>query len=184
MKMIGRSTRSMMRFWRSSPLRLGSFTSRTRQPGPSMFERSRNSSADANVSGRHPAERINNSSDSRTDTSSSTTKTTGVSHAITRGGDPLRGSRGELMLHSRFQSLPTKRAADRVEEGSLAEWLDEAANGAAVNQERTVGHVLVARDEHDRDLPLSPGQFLLQVGARHPGHHDVEEQTVGFAESF
>src|SRR5215475_1452769 len=156
MKMIGRSTRSMMRFWRSSPLRLGSFTSRTRQPGPSMFERSRNSSADANVSGRHPAERINNSSDSRTDTSSSTTKTTGASHAIARIGDPLHASPGELMVPSRFQCLPTKRAADRVEEGGLAEWLHEAPNGAAVDQERTAGHVFMARDEYDRNLPLSP----------------------------
>jgi hypothetical protein len=97
MKMIGMSARSTMRFWRSRPLRLGSVTSRTRQLGPSIRERPRKSSADANVSGCQPAERISNSSDSRTDTSSSTTNTTGVSFETTCALDSLPASPAELM---------------------------------------------------------------------------------------
>src|SRR6185369_11535184 len=48
--------------------------------------RSRNSSADANVSGFQPAKSRRSSSDSRTDTSSSTTKTNGLSDCVADDG--------------------------------------------------------------------------------------------------
>src|SRR5580692_10115045 len=79
MKMMGMSIRSTAtRFCRSRPLRSGRVTSSTRQLGARTRGRDRNSCADANVSGCQPAERISNSSDSRTETSSSTTNTIGV----------------------------------------------------------------------------------------------------------
>src|SRR5919197_56441 len=143
MKMIGISVRSTMRSWRSRPLRSGSVTSSTRQLGPSMRERRRKSSADAKVSGRQPAARISNSSDSRTDTSSSTTNTT-----------------GELMSPPRTENTA----------------------GPALEQARADDPVSVGGDEHDWNLLPPACQFLLQVGARHPGHRDVEEQTVRFAD--
>src|SRR5205807_1569942 len=77
--MIGMSIRSLaMRFCRSRPLRPGRETSSMRQLGTRTRGRLRNSCADANISGSQPSKRINNSSDSRTETSSSTTNTIGV----------------------------------------------------------------------------------------------------------
>src|SRR5690348_4801690 len=148
MKMIGMSVRSMMRFWRSRPLRLGSVTSRTRQLGPSTRERSRNSSADSNVSGRQPAQRISNSSDSRTDTSSSTTNMTGASPEIIDALDSLRASPGDLMSPSPAQNTAAKRGPDRIQQDFLAERLDEALYGPAREQTRTDGPVREAGDEH------------------------------------
>src|SRR6266481_4419966 len=76
MKMIGMSGRSAATcFCRSRPLRPGREMSSTRQLGTRARGRARNSSADANVCGSQPSQRINNSSDSRTDSSSSTTDT-------------------------------------------------------------------------------------------------------------
>ena len=73
---VGRSPAT--RFCRSRPSRPGRDTSRTRQLGTRARGCVRNSCADANVSGCQPSQRISNSSDSRTETSSSTTKTIGV----------------------------------------------------------------------------------------------------------
>src|SRR5215831_8158909 len=184
MKMTGMSARSMRRCWRSRPLRLGSVTSRTRQLGPWMRERSRNSSADSNVSGCQPAERISNSSDSRTDTSSSTTNTTGVSCEITGALDSLPASRGELMSPSPVRNMAAKRGADRIQQGCLAERLDQALHGPAREQTRTDRLVREAGDEHNWNLLPAPTQFLLKVGTRHPWHRDVEEQTAGLADDI
>src|SRR4051794_15037729 len=60
--------------------------SSTRQLGARTRREDRNSCADANVSGFQPAEPISNSSDPRTETSSSTTNTIGVACDI---GDDL-----------------------------------------------------------------------------------------------
>src|SRR5262249_6904504 len=184
MKMIGISARSMMRRWRSRPVRLGSVTSRTRQLGPSMRERSRNSSADSNVSGCQPAERISSSSDSRTDTSSSTTNTTGVSREITGALDSLRAPPSELMAPSTARKRSAKRRPDRVQQSCLAERLDQALYGPAREQTRAGGPVREAGDEHNGNLLAPPCQFLLKVGARHPGHRDIEEQTAGLADDI
>jgi hypothetical protein len=56
----------------------GSATSRIKQLGASSRGQARNSWAEPNVSGRQPSERINDFNDSRTEMSSSTTKTTGL----------------------------------------------------------------------------------------------------------
>src|SRR5438132_9358652 len=78
-KIIGMSIRSgAISFCSSRPLSSGRETSSTRQLGASGRERARNSSADAKVSGCHPTKRISASSDSRTEMSSSTTKTMGI----------------------------------------------------------------------------------------------------------
>src|SRR2546427_189183 len=62
----------------------GNVTSSTRQQGTAGWGRHRNSCAEANVSARHPAVRSNCSSDSRTETSSSTTKTIDVTSCMGR----------------------------------------------------------------------------------------------------
>src|SRR5271157_2178449 len=86
-KMIGMSVRSTAtRFCSARPLRSGRLTSSTKQLGARTRGQDRNSSADANVSGCQPAESISNSSDLRTEMSSSTTNTIGVACDI---GDDL-----------------------------------------------------------------------------------------------
>src|SRR5439155_13670585 len=78
MKMIGMSVRSdAISFCNSRPLRSGRETSSTKQLGVVVRGRARNSPADPNVSGCHPANLTSKSSDSRTEMSSSTTKTIG-----------------------------------------------------------------------------------------------------------
>jgi hypothetical protein len=75
----GISTRSETSSCKSRPLRSGREMSSTRQLGVKGRGRARNSRADAKSSGRQPSDRSSNSGDSRTDMSSSTTKTTGAS---------------------------------------------------------------------------------------------------------
>jgi hypothetical protein len=86
-------------------VRLGSATSSIRQLGTSARERARKSSADAKVSGCQPPEITSNSSDSRTETSSSTTNTIGVSREITRALDSLLAWPGELMSPPRAENM-------------------------------------------------------------------------------
>src|SRR5712691_7842628 len=166
MKMIGRSVRSpAMRRWRSRPLRSGSDTSSTRQLGTSTRGRARNSCADAKVSGRQPAQRINNSSDSRTDTSSSTMKTMGV--ACDMAG-----------------SAPSKRGIDRFQQGRLAEWLEQALDGTRFEHAGTDGLVSVSGNEDNRNLLPAKRELPLQIGPCHPRHGDVEDQTAGLADDI
>ena len=84
MKMIGISVRSASRCCSSRPFSPGSVTSSTRQQGTVGRGRDRKSRADANSSGCQPALLINSSSDSRTETSSSTTKTIDVTFGMVR----------------------------------------------------------------------------------------------------
>jgi hypothetical protein len=64
--------------------------------------RTRNSCADANVSACHPSHRINNSRDSRTDTSSSTTKTIDVTSVR---ASEVRGAVGEFGAYDAAATL-------------------------------------------------------------------------------
>ena len=59
--------------------------------------RERNSCADANVSGCQPAVLISSSSDSRTETSSSTTKTIGVTSGMVTTSIDATCARGQYM---------------------------------------------------------------------------------------
>ena len=86
---------------KSRPFASGRSMSRTRQPGPLENRRDRNSRADEKVCGTQPTG-ISSSSDSRTETSSSTTKTTGVApHRVPRS------------IHGPSRGAPTHRASAR-----------------------------------------------------------------------
>src|SRR6266478_2618985 len=61
--------------------------------------RLRNSCADANISGCQPSHRINNSSDSRTETSSSTTNTIGVPSDMRDDSTSWPGARTKFILY-------------------------------------------------------------------------------------
>src|SRR5438309_11177846 len=122
MKMIGMSGRSTAtRPCRSRPLRPGRETSSTRQLGTEIRGRARNSCEDANVSGCQPAQRISNSSDSRTETSSSTTNTTGVAS----------GMCAELV------SPYSQSSVQCPEQRGLAEWLVQTLHRALRSEEHT-----------------------------------------------
>src|SRR5712664_1927970 len=156
MKMIGMSVRSTAtRFWRSRPLRSGSVTSSTRQLGALTRGRARNSCADANVSACQPAHRTSNSSDSRTETSSSTTKTIGVAREAGDGLDSPLGWLDEVMSIPKDarnladRSTQPKRRIDCVKQGLLAEWLEQALHGTVFEHAGTNGLVPVAGDEDD-----------------------------------
>src|SRR3984893_6736761 len=98
MKMIGISIRSTAtRFCSSRPLMSGRVTSSTRQLGAKTRGLDRNSCADSNVSGCQPAESISNSSDLRTETSSSTTNTIGVAPEIGDDIDSQSSAFAEVM---------------------------------------------------------------------------------------
>src|SRR5258705_9017182 len=157
MKMIGMSRRSPSFFCRSSPLSPGSETSSTRQLGLVTGLLSRKSAAEANVSARHPAVPINASSDSRTETSSSTTKTTGVTFDTSPGLDGLRYG---------------------AEQNRFAERLDQTAHGTGVQHPRAFARIFIGGDEHDRDRLISTRQLALQLGARHSPHGHVPHQTT------
>src|ERR1700719_3545409 len=159
MKIIGMSIRSTaMRFCRSRPLRSGRATSRTRQLGATTRGRARNSCADANVSGRQPAKRISDSSDSRTETSSSTTNTIGVACDIS-DLNSWSASLAKLMYipiiswgaRTWHRSGHSKSGIERLAQSRGAEWLEQALHGTLSEQAWTNALILVSGDEDDRN---------------------------------
>src|SRR6266446_4830560 len=190
MKMIGMSSRSTAtRFCRSRPLRPGRLTSSTRQLAARTRGRARNSCADANVSGRQPAQRISNSSDSRTETSSSTTNTIGVACDMGDDLDSRSRALAELMHIPRCESVPDRSAQskcgiERLKQSRLAEWLEQAFHGTLCEHAWTDGLISVSGDEDDRNLLLAMRQFPLEIGSGHTRHSDVEDQTSGLADAI
>src|SRR5438309_11494249 len=169
MKMIGMSVRSASCCCSSSPLSPGSVTSSTKQHGTVGRRRDRNSCADANVSGCQPAALMKSSSDSRTEMSSSTTKTMdSASVAVTAG--PVLTVR---MITS------SQRFGERLEQRIVAERFEQALCGPQRQQAWTDSWVTVRGDEHNRNRLPAAYQFLLQVGSGHANHRDVENEAVG-----
>src|SRR6185369_9704299 len=133
MKMIGMSVRSASCFCNSSPLRPGSDTSSTRQLGTVGRGWDRKSCADTNVWARHPAALMSSSNDSRTETSSSTTKTTEVTFGMATTSIAQAAVR-EVTVYARAYDVPVKsailphpkRGVQRVEERRLAERFEQA----------------------------------------------------------
>src|SRR6266478_6087522 len=179
MKIIGMSIRSVaISFCSSRPLSSGRETSSTRQLGASGHERARNSSADAKVSGRHPTKRISASSDSRTEMSSSTTKTIGIGSdfgepdaelcALAEFIYPLFRTRGVGYLGS------LKCGIDRVTQRRIAEGLEQERRRTLSEHLGANSLVSLRRDEDDRYLLPAILQFLLKLRSSHPRHADIE----------
>src|SRR6266850_1938364 len=170
MKMIGISRlTSAMRVWRSRPERPGSRTSSTRQLGPSARgpppTPARDSCAVAYVATPHPADRTRPPSASRTDASSSTTKTIASGIGLTREILSERAVRGRR---------PSKSARKRA-----VAWVVQAASRVARRvQDRAI--------MNDRRL-LRPGVSLaviaaiLTVGALHVGRAFFIPLTLALA---
>src|SRR5262245_43135517 len=176
MKMIGIAIRSATSFCKSRPLRAGRATSRTRQCGTAALGRDRNSFADANVSGCHPTERISNSSDSRTEMSSSTTSTIGFPCDM--------GQHLETLKIVGDPSARPQRGIERLTQRRLAEWLEQALDRTLREQVRTDGLVGVSSNIDDRNLLPATRQFPLEIGPGHARHGDVEDQAARLAEGI
>src|SRR5258708_13568446 len=143
MKMIGMSGRSTATcFCRSRPLRPGREMSSTRQLGTRARGRARNSSADANVCGSQPSEWINNSSESRDDTSSSTTNTIGTACDIRDNPNLRPNACAPIILYlnqetaRRIASVHPKRRVESLKQSGIAEWLEQARHGALCQNSR------------------------------------------------
>src|SRR5918993_1185075 len=185
MKMIGISVRSLATCrWRSSPLRPGSETSSTRQLGLSTGGRARNSCADAKVSARQPSWRISSSSDSRTEMSSSTTKTTGGIRSPPRSNvdSPPSAIEGFMSAPCAPQiDRSAKRGRHGTEQSRLAERLEQALHGSLRQHARADAIVSSRRDVDDWNLEPSARQLLLEIGSGHARHRDVQDQAPRLA---
>src|SRR5579862_582396 len=169
MKMIGISGRSTaICFCRSRPLSPGREMSRTRQLGTGDRGWARNSVADANVWGSQPSQRINNSSDSRTDTSSSTTNTIGTACDICDNPNLLPNAWAPIIYTSSRKlcgkpSVHLKCRVESLKQSSIAEWLEKARHGTACQNSRADSFIRIRSDEDDRNVLPTKLQFLLKL---------------------
>src|SRR5689334_446502 len=171
MKMMGMSTRSPpISFCSSRPFKAGRDTSRIRQLGVAVRGRARNSSADANVSGCHPANLINSSSDSRTETSSSTTKTIGWCCGF--------GAVTVISIQRMNHSTYAKRGVKCLYQIGRLKWLEQTIHCAFCNQARSHCCIALGRDKHDRDGLLTGFKLSLQIWSAHTWHRHIEHQTI------
>src|SRR6516165_6314991 len=185
MKIIGISVRFAMRSCNSRPSKSGSVTSSIRQLGVSTRGHARNSPADAKVLGCQPATRIIDSSDSRTETSSSTTNTIGVSRAT---GVPECLTVSILMfmafiLRASLTALGPvfclNRNRNGLEQSRLGERLLEASNGTLREDLRPKRAIILSSDENGRDPLSAPRQFRHQLESRHTRQADIDNETAG-----
>src|ERR1700731_2573191 len=162
--MIGISVRTgAMRFCSSRPSRSGSEMSSTRQLGTKTRGRERNSWADPNVCGCQPAKRISDSSDSRTEMSSSTTNTTGVSREMKDDLDSGKDALAEFISCPLAfgHSAHSKCGIEGLKQRRVAERLEQAFHGTLLEQALIDGLIGLSGDEDDRNLLAANRQFLL-----------------------
>src|SRR4051794_4903610 len=84
--------------------------------------------------------------------------------------------RYQCSLSSRLLHL--QGGVERVEQGGLAEWLEQAFVGSVCEEPWTIRRIGVGGNEDNGNLLAPADQFLLQLGSRHPRHRDVEEETT------
>src|ERR1700723_3591931 len=158
MKMIGMSMCSTPScFCNSSPFRPGSERSRTRQLGTRFLGWSRNSCADANVTGLQFSSRINSSSDSRTETSSSTMNTMGMALDIGNALTWLLSVRAAFIISplEDFTDRPSdglQRGLDGREKCRVTEWFEQKPRCTLLEHSSTSRLIFLTGDEYDRDL--------------------------------
>src|SRR5580704_4756999 len=182
MKMIGSSGRSAMtRFCRSRPFSPGREMSSTRQFGTEAGGWSRNACADANNSGCQPAVRIRSSSDSRTETSSSTTYTADVGSGIVKR--PFSCSIGWRHSISPRSSDRTSglshRLVQRLPQRNVAEWLEKYVRCSLFECPLTDRLIFSSGNEDGRNLVPTTLELFHQIKTAHTWHGDIEHQTHG-----
>src|SRR5580658_6390991 len=192
MKMIGMSMCSSAScFCNSRPFRPGSERSRTRQLGTPFLGWSRNSCADANVSGFQFSSRTNSSSDSRTDTSSSTMNTMGTTGmALGIGNAPasclsvcaaIIVSPPEYFTNGLSGGLQSD--LDGRKESRFTEWFQQKPRCALLEHSCTNPFVFLRCDKYYRDLLSATLQLLVKFRSTHARHSDVEDQTARLSDN-
>src|ERR1700682_2747998 len=78
----------------------------------------------------------------------------------------------------------SKGFGKRLEQRIVAERLEQALRSSQRYEARTDTGVTVRGDEHNRNRLPPACQFLLQVGSRHAGQCDVENEAVGLADEL
>jgi len=66
-----------------------------------------------------------------------------------------------------------KCCVERIEQGSLAERLEQTFHGAGLEQPGPDTGILMSGDEYDRYLLPPPPEFSLKIGSRHARHGHV-----------
>jgi len=77
------------------------------------------------------------------------------------------------------RSACSKCEIERLEQGAIAERLEQALDCTLLEHLWPHGLVSLTCDEDDRDFLLAAFQFPLEIGSAHAGHGDVEDQTSG-----
>src|SRR5207302_6723116 len=131
--------------------------SSSRQLGVLSGRRERKSWAEANVSGCQPTQRISNSSDSRTEMSSSTTNTVGVARDMdTRDRGEVRSLKLMPILRCSTgmvdRSGRSKCDIERLTQSLLGERLEQALHSALCEHARTDDLIYISVDDDVRNV--------------------------------
>ena len=193
MKMIGMSVRSASCFCSSRPLSPGSVTSSTRQHGTGGARAGQKFLRRRERFGLPAGALISSSNDSRTETSSSTTKTIG---GDVRHGEDLdeREAIADITVYgTRATVLRAHRCHAYLIRSAMLSASSRAVSLNGLNRHSTApcasrrGRTVLSPlrgDEDNRNLLPPARQFLLQIGARHARHCDVENQAARLADEL
>src|SRR5262245_57310369 len=126
--------------------------------------------------------------------SSSTTKTIGVTAGIKDDLLPRRTaivvciaiypSRACCTSTLLLTSRPRKRGGQRRAEILLAERLGQAGHDPLIEKAGRKALARESRNEDDWNRVSLPKQFPMQLGSRHAGHYDVQDQALRFADAI
>src|SRR6266403_56796 len=82
------------------------------------------------------------------------------------------------------RSAHSKCGIERLKQSRVSERLEKALHGTLFEGACTDGLICLSGDEDDRNLLPANRQLPLQIGPRHAGHDDVEDQTPGLADAI
>jgi hypothetical protein len=81
-------------------------------------------------------------------------------------------------------SAHSKCGIERLKQGRIAEWFEQALNRTLFEQAWTHGLVCMSGDEHDWNLLPATRQFPLEIGSGHARHGDVKDQASGLGDAI
>src|SRR5512145_2443845 len=75
----------------------------------------------------------------------------------------------------RIRSARSKCRINRLEQGRVAKWLEQAVHGTLLEHPWTHALVSLRGDEDDGNVLPAQRQFPLELGSGHARHSDVED---------
>jgi len=100
------------------------------------------------------------------------------------GAATCAGSEATTLKRSRKISLPVKCRINRIEQGGVAEWLEQAFARTPFDQPLANQNICIGRNEDDRNRLLPSSQFPLKIRSGHSRHGHVKEQASGLANAI